>query len=446
MADQAAQDEAVALAAELIKIDTTNRGGGDACERPAAELVAAALAGGGLDPALLESAPGRANVVARLAGSDPSAPALLVHGHLDVVPADPADWAVPPFSGEIRDGVLWGRGAVDMKNAVAVMIAVARALARTGRKPARDVVLAFTADEEDTAAYGSDFLATKHAHLFEGCTEGISESGAFTFHAAPGVRLYPVASAERGTAWLKLTAHGTAGHGSRRNPSNAVTILARALTRIGDYQWPARVIPTVRAALAALADVAGSSLDEHGLDDHALGPDELAARLGPSSRLVANVVRNSTNPTMLNAGYKVNVIPGEATAFVDGRVLPGTEEEFAAVLDELTGPDVDWEYYHAEQALQAPLESPLVSAMTRALLAEDPGGRVVPYCMSGGTDAKQFARLGIAGYGFTPLALPPGYDYHAMFHGVDERIPISGIHFGVRVMERLLTDPQAVAR
>jgi acetylornithine deacetylase/succinyl-diaminopimelate desuccinylase-like protein len=446
MADQVAQDEAVALAAQLIKIDTTNRGGGDGCERPAAELVAAALSEAGLDPVLLESSPGRANVVARMAGADPSAPALLVHGHLDVVPAEPADWTVPPFSGEIRDGVLWGRGAVDMKNAVAVMVAVARSLARTGRKPARDVVLAFTADEEDTAAYGAAFLAAQHAGLFDGCTEGISESGGFTFHAAPGVRLYPVASAERGTAWLKLTAHGTAGHGSRRNPRNAVTILAKALARIGDHQWPVRIIPTVRAALAALADAAGASADEiglaeHSLDEHAPGPDELAARLGPSSVLVANVLRNSTNPTMLSAGYKVNVIPGEATAFVDGRVLPGGEEEFAAVLDKLTGPDVDWEYYHVEAPLEAPLDAPLVSAMTGALLAEDPGARVVPYCMAGGTDAKHFARLGIAGYGFTPLALPPGYDYHAMFHGVDERVPISALHFGVRVMERVLTSP-----
>jgi acetylornithine deacetylase/succinyl-diaminopimelate desuccinylase-like protein len=443
MADQVAQDEAVALAAALIKIDTTNRGGGDASERPAAELVAGALAEAGLDPVLLESAPGRANVVARMAGADPAAPALLLHGHLDVVPAEPADWAVPPFSGEIRDGVLWGRGAVDMKNAVAVMVAVARSLARTGRRPARDLVLAFTADEEDTAAYGAAWLVTEHPELFEGCTEGIGESGAFTFHAAPGVRLYPVASAERGTAWLKLTAHGTAGHGSRRNPDNAVTILARALTRIGDHQWPPRLIPTVRAALAALAAALGPAgpgdLDTGDLDPGELDPASLAARLGPSRVLVENVLRNSTNPTMLNAGYKVNVIPGEATAYVDGRVLPGGEEEFAAVLDELTGPGVDWAYYHRETPLEAPLDAPLMAAMTRALLAEDPGARVVPYCMAGGTDAKQFARLGIAGYGFTPLALPPGYDYHAMFHGVDERVPISALHFGARVMERLLT-------
>jgi acetylornithine deacetylase/succinyl-diaminopimelate desuccinylase-like protein len=434
-----AQDEAVRLASDLIRIDTTNRGGGEARERPAAEYVAAALAEAGLDPVLLERTPGRGNVVARIEGADPARPGLLVHGHLDVVPAEPADWAVHPFSGEVRDGVLWGRGAVDMKNAVAVMVAVARDLARTGRRPARDVVLAFTADEEDSAADGAAWLADSHADLFEGCTEAIGESGAFTFHAAPGVRFYPVGSAERGTAWLKLTARGTAGHGSRPNRDNAITALAAAINRIGEHTWPTRLIPTVRAALLAMANALGLGLDGADLDA-GLDADELLARLGPASRLAAPVLRNSANPTMLRAGYKVNVIPGEAIAHVDGRVLPGYEEEFRATLDELTGPDVTWEYHHQEIPLESPLDAPLVTAMADALLAEDPGSWVVPYCMAGGTDAKYFSRLGMAGYGFTPLALPPGYDYHAMFHGVDERVPVSALHFGVRVMERLLSN------
>ena len=434
MADQAAQDEAVRLAAELIRIDTTNRGGGDARERPAAEYVAAELAEAGLDPVLLERTPGRANVVARIEGTDPARPALLLHGHLDVVPAEPADWSVHPFSGEVRDGVLWGRGAVDMKNAVAVLVAVARGLARTGRRPARDVVLAFTADEEDSAADGAAFLAGRHAGLFDGCTEGLGESGAFTFHAAPGLRLYPVGAAERGTAWLKLTARGTAGHGSRPSSRNAVTALAGAVTRIGEHTWPGRLIPTVRAALVAMADTLGLDAASAERD-----PDGLLARLGPASVLVAPVLRNSANPTMLQAGYKVNVIPGEAVGYVDGRMLPGYEAEFEAAMDELTGPDVGWEYTHREVPLEAPLDAPLMAAMTSALLAEDPQSRIVPYCMPGGTDAKHFSRLGIAGYGFTPLALPPGYDYHAMFHGVDERIPVTALHFGVRVMDRLLT-------
>jgi len=434
MADQAAQDEAVRLAAELIRIDTTNRGGGDARERPAAEYVAAELAEAGLDPVLLERTPGRANVVARIEGADPAQPALLLHGHLDVVPAEPADWSVHPFSGEVRDGVLWGRGAVDMKNAVAVLVAVARGLARTGRRPARDVVLAFTADEEDSAADGAAFLAGRHAGLFDGCTAGLGESGAFTFHAAPSLRLYPVGAAERGTAWLKLTARGTAGHGSRPNSRNAVTALAGAVTRIGEHTWPARLIPTVRAALVAMADALGLDAASSERD-----PDGLLARLGPASVLVAPVLRNSANPTMLQAGYKVNVIPGEAVGYVDGRMLPGYEAEFEAVMDELTGPDVGWEYTHREVPLEAPLDVPLMAAMTSALLAEDPQSRIVPYCMASGTDAKHFSRLDIAGYGFTPLALPPGYDYHAMFHGVDERIPVTALHFGVRVMDRLLT-------
>src|SRR5438128_3628112 len=214
--DEIADAEVVTLTSELIRIDTTNRGGGDGRERPAAEYVAARLGEAGLEPVLLESAPGRANVVARIGGSgaDGHAGALLLHGHLDVVPADPAEWSVHPFSGEIRDGVLWGRGAVDMKNADAVLIALAAEWARSGRRPRRDIVLAFTADEEDTAEAGSQWLVERHPGLFEGCTEAVGESGAFTFHAGPGRRLYPIASAERGTAWLKLTARGRAGHGS----------------------------------------------------------------------------------------------------------------------------------------------------------------------------------------------------------------------------------------
>ena len=445
----AAGAEAARFAAELIRFDTTNRGGGDARERLAAEYVAERLAEAGLEPVLLESAPGRANVVARVDGEDArgdSQGALLLHGHLDVVPADPAAWTVPPFSGEIRDGVLWGRGAVDMKNADAVLLALVSQWAREGRRPRRDLVLAFTADEEDTAEFGARYLVEQHAELFAGCTEAVGESGAFTFHAGPGQRLYPVASAERGTAWLKLTARGRAGHGSKPNEANAVTRLAEAVARIGAYRWPVRLIPTVRAAVAAIAAAAGTALPEGVLDSAAAGEltaDELLAMLGPGGALVAGTVRNSANPTMLQAGYKLNVIPGEATGYVDGRVLPGTEDEFAAVLDELTGPDVAWEYAHRETALEAPLPAPLMDRMARALLAEDPGSVVVPYCMSGGTDAKQFARLGLTCYGFTPLVLPEGYDYYAMFHGADERIPLSALDASVRIMDRFLASADA---
>ncbi|KAB1976883.1 M20/M25/M40 family metallo-hydrolase [Streptomyces triticiradicis] len=431
MADEHALDEVVRFTSDLIRIDTTNRGGGDCRERPAAEYAAARLAEAGLEPTLLERTEGRTNVVARLEGTDPSADALLVHGHLDVVPAQAEDWSVHPFSGEVRDGVVWGRGAVDMKNMDAMILSVVRSWAREGVRPRRDLVIAFTADEEASAADGSGFLADEHPELFEGCTEGISESGAFTFHDGAGRQLYPIAAGERGTGWIKLTARGRAGHGSKVNRSNAVTRLAAAVARIGAHKWPLHITPTLRAALTELALLYGVDGD---LDD----VDALLVKLGPAASLVEATVRNSANPTMLSAGYKVNVIPGEAVAYVDGRYLPGGEGEFRTTMDELTGPDVEWEFYHHGVALQAPLDSPTYARMRAVIEEFAPEGHVVPYFMSGGTDAKQFSRLGITGYGFSPLRLPEGFDYQAMFHGVDERVPVDALHFGVRVLDRFL--------
>ncbi|WP_225078174.1 M20/M25/M40 family metallo-hydrolase [Streptomyces sp. CoT10] len=431
MADAQALDEVVAFTSDLIRIDTTNRGGGDCRERPAAEYAAERLAGAGLEPVLLERTPGRTNVVARIEGTDPSADALLVHGHLDVVPARAEDWSVHPFSGEVRDGVVWGRGAIDMKNMDAMILAVVRAWARQGLRPRRDVVIAFTADEEASAEDGAGFLADRHAELFEGCTEGVSESGAYTFHDGTGRQIYPIAAGERGTAWLRLSARGRAGHGSRVNGKNAVTRLAAAIARIGSHKWPVRLTPTVRAALTELAALYGVEADLRDVD-------ALVDKLGPAARLVEATLRNSANPTMFEAGYKINVIPGEAVAHVDGRYLPGGEEEFRATLDELTGPDVDWEFLHREVALQSPVVSPAFAAMRAAVEEFAPEGHVVPFCMPGGTDAKQFSRLGITGYGFSPLKLPEGFDYNALFHGVDERVPVEALHFGVRVLDRFL--------
>ncbi|RST21766.1 M20/M25/M40 family metallo-hydrolase [Streptomyces sp. WAC04770] len=433
--DRQALDEVVTFTSELIRIDTTNRGGGDCRERPAAEYAAERLADAGIEPTLLERTPGRTNVVARIPGTDPSADALLVHGHLDVVPAEPADWSVHPFSGEIRDGVVWGRGAVDMKNMDAMILATVRGWAREGFRPPRDIVIAFTADEEDSAADGSGFLADRHPDLFEGCTEGISESGAFTFHADQGLSLYPIAAGERGTGWLKLSAEGRAGHGSKVNRENAVTAVAAAVARIGEHEWPVRLTPTVRAAITEIAALHGITVD---LDDPGFDVPQLLAKLGPAATLVQNTIRNSSNPTMLGAGYKVNVIPGHATAFIDGRFVPGGEDEFHETLDRLTGPLVSWEFYHQEQALLAPVDTPTYAKLRAAVEKFDPGAHTVPYCMSGGTDAKQFAKLGITGYGFTPLKLPPGIDYQALFHGVDERVPVDALHFGVRVLDHYL--------
>ncbi|KPC79117.1 MULTISPECIES: M20/M25/M40 family metallo-hydrolase [Streptomyces] len=433
--DEQALAESVMFTSELIRIDTTNSGDGSCRERPAAEYVAERLAGAGLEPVLLERTPGRTNVVARIEGTDPSADALLVHGHLDVVPAVAADWTVHPFSGEVRDGVVWGRGAIDMKNMDAMVLSVVRAWARAGVRPRRDIVVAYTADEEASADDGAGFLADRHPGLFDGCTEGISESGAFTFHAGPGMALYPIAAGERGTGWLKLTAEGKAGHGSKVNKANAVSRLAAAVARIGAHEWPVRLTPTVRAALTEIA-----ALHHIRVDTEAPGfdVDELLGKLGPAAALVEPTVRNSTNPTMLDAGYKVNVIPGHATAQIDGRMVPGGEDEFRETLDRLTGPGVDWEFQHREVPLEAPVDSATFAKMRAAVELFDPDAHVVPYCMSGGTDAKQFSRLGITGYGYSPLKLPVGFDYQALFHGVDERVPVDALHFGVRVLDHFL--------
>ncbi|WP_030156908.1 M20/M25/M40 family metallo-hydrolase [Glycomyces sp. NRRL B-16210] len=434
MADARALEEVVAFTSELIRIDTTNRGDGDGDERAAAEYAAGKLAEAGIEPRILEKAPNRSNVVARIEGTDPDAEALLVHGHLDVVPAEAADWSVHPFSGEVTDdgngGMLWGRGALDMKSMDAMVLATVRSWAREGVRPRRPVVIAFTADEEASAEYGAGYLAEAHADLFAGCTEGISESGGFTFHSG-GLRVYPIGAGERGTAWLELTAEGTAGHGSKANPDNAVGKIAAAVARIDAHQWPVRLTPTVRAALTELAALHGIEAD---LDD----VDGLLARLGPAAQLVESTVRSSANPTVLEAGYKVNVIPGHARAEVDGRVLPGGEAEFEATMDALCGPEVRWRYRHRTQPLGAPVDSPAFAAMRAAVRKFDPEGHPVPFCMSGGTDAKQFARLGITGYGFSPLGLPPEFGYGRLAHGVDERVPVEGLRFGLRVLDEFL--------
>jgi len=426
-----AQDEVTGIASELIKIDTTNPGDHSGPgERAAAERVAELLAEVGLEPTVLESHPKRASVVTRVEGEDRSRPALLIHGHLDVVPADPADWRVPPFSGENLDGCVWGRGAVDMKDMDAMMLAVIRQRLREGRRPPRDVVLAFVADEEAGGKWGARWLVDNHPELFDGVTEAIGEVGGFSATIG-GRRLYLIQTAEKGIAWLRLTARGRAGHGSMLQPDNAVTELAEAVARIGRHEWPVRLTPATQAFL----DEAAAAL---GVDSGGGDCRDLLSKLGPLARLVGATVTNTTNPTVLSAGYKVNVVPQVATAQVDGRFLPGYEDEFFAGVDGMLGPGMRRELIHHDIAVQTTLDGPLADAMAAALLGEDPEGRVVPYCLSAGTDAKSFSRLGIRCFGFSPLRLPADLDFAGMFHGVDERVPVDALRFGVRVLDKFL--------
>ncbi len=426
-----AADEVVELCRDLLRIDSSNYGDGSGPgERAAAEYVAERLADVGLEPAIVESAPGRTSLMVRLEGEDPSRDALLLHGHLDVVPANAADWQVDPFSGEIRDGCVWGRGAVDMKDMDAMILSVVRSRVREGRRPPRDVVVLFLADEEAGGRFGGHWLVENQRDWFEGCTEAIGEVGGFSL-TTPAGRLYLVETAEKGIAWLKLTARGRAGHGSMVNDDNAVTLLAEAVAAIGRHQFPVRLTKTVRRLLDELADAYGIDVDP---DD----PAALLDRLGSLAIIVGATLRNSAQPTMLQAGYKHNVIPGDAAAFVDGRFLPGYEDEFLAEIDSLLPPGVTREHLVRDIALETDFEGHLVEAMTTAITEHDPGARVVPYCLSGGTDAKAFSLLGIRGFGFAPLQLPPDLDFAGMFHGIDERVPVDGLRFGARVLDRFL--------
>ncbi|MEI7029580.1 M20/M25/M40 family metallo-hydrolase [Streptomyces pratensis] len=427
-----AEREVVDLCRDLIRIDTSNYGDHSGPgERLAAEYVAEKLAEVGLEPKIFESHKGRASTVARIEGEDPSRPALLIHGHTDVVPANAADWTHDPFSGEIADGCVWGRGAVDMKDMDAMTLAVVRERMRTGRKPPRDIVLAFLADEEAGGTYGARYLVDHHPGLFEGVTEAISEVGGFSFTVNENLRLYLVETAQKGMHWMKLTVAGTAGHGSMIHKDNAITELSEAVGRLGRHKFPVRVTKTLRHFLDELSDALGTELDPENMD-------ETLAKLGGIAKLIGASLQNTANPTQLGAGYKVNVIPGEATAHVDGRYLPGHEEEFLADLDRILGPNVRREDVHADKALETTFDGALVDAMQTALVAEDPIARAVPYMLSAGTDAKSFDDLGIRGFGFAPLKLPPELDFAGMFHGVDERVPVDGLQFGVRVLDRFI--------
>ncbi len=433
-----AEDEVVGMACDLIRIDTTNTGDPDTLmgERVAAEYVAEKLSEVGYETTYVESgAPGRANVFARLPGADPSRGALLVHGHLDVVPADPSEWSVHPFSGAIENGYLWGRGAVDMKDMLAMTLAVARRFKREDVTPPRDLVFAFLADEEAGGLYGSQWLADNRPELVEGCTEAIGEVGGFslTIGGAGGTerRLYPVETAEKGISWLRLRARGRAGHGSMVHDDNAVTLLCEAVARLGRHRFPLVMSDSVREFLDIMAE-------ETGLDFHGDDLDGAVAKLGGLARIVGATLRDTANPTMLDAGYKSNVIPSTAEAVVDCRVLPGRQAAFEREVDELLGPDVSREWVVNLPPVETTFDGDLVAAMDASIVAEDPSARTVPYMLSGGTDAKAFTRLGIRCFGFSPLRLPPDLDFAALFHGVDERVPVDGLTFGTRVLDRFL--------
>jgi len=430
----AIEADVVTLTQELIRIDSSNWGDSAETvgEAEVAEYCAERLREVGYDPQVyVTTSDSRRGVHLRIPGTDHDADALVVHGHLDVVPAMAVDWTHNPFGGEIHDGFIWGRGAVDMKDMDAMIIAVLRHWAREGIRPRRDLIVVFFPDEEAGMHHGSAWVVKNHPEFFEGASEAIGEVGGFSISVRDDLRLYPIQTAEKGIRWLRLRAAARAGHGSMIHTDNAVTELARAVTRIGEHKWPVRRTRTVDAFLAELSDAYGVEIDGG-------NTEELVSKLGTLGLLVGATLQNTANPSMLSAGYKVNVIPSEATAYIDGRVVPGFEGEFDQTIRELVGEQINIESVGSDIAIESAFETATFDLMASALRQEDSGARAVPYMISGGTDAKALSKLGIDCYGFSPLKMPPDLDYWRLFHGVDERVPIDGLHFGVRTLDRFL--------
>ena len=423
--------DAISICQTLIRIPSVNYGDGKGDEGAVAAKVVELLLEAGIASEIFESAPGRCNVIAHIKGVDEKRPGLVVHGHLDVVPANADDWSVDPFSAEIKDGMIWGRGAVDMKNMDAMIIAIFRMWAKKGIKPPRNIVLAFFADEEAGSLFGSRWMVAKHPEVFKGCSEAISEVGGFSVTVAGDKRLYFIETAQKGIHWMRLSASGRAGHGSMMNPENALTRLSEAVSKVGSYEWPQRYTKTVKVLFNKIAEVTGKKYDEKDLRP-------LLEEIGPMARMIGATLQNTANPTMLEAGYKANVIPQSASAVIDGRFLPGLENELNHTIKDIIGPDITVETITHDIALEVDFEGDLVESMNRSILAFDPEGIPVPYLMSGGTDNKALSELGITGYGFSPLQLPADLDFMALFHGVDERVPVDGIKFGVNVLEEFL--------
>lgn len=427
------EEDVVKLCQELIQIPSVNFGEGKGDEKAAAEYVTAKMKEVGIQSKIYESAPNRCSVVARIEGKDKSRPGLVVNGHLDVVPANAADWSVDPFSGAIKDGCIWGRGAVDMKNMDAMILAVIRLWARHNYQPERSIVIVFFGDEEAGGIYGSRWMAEKHPEVFAGCSETISEVGGFSLTLLSGKRVYAIEASQKGIEWMKITAEGVAGHGSMVNNANAVTRLTEAIAKIGNYTWPQRITKTSDLFFQKISELSGKPYDRNNLQP-------LIDEVGPMGKMIGATLCNTTNPTMLEAGYKANVIPQSASAVVDGRTLPGYEKELLDTVKSLVGEHVKVESLVSDIPLEVEFGGQLVDAMIAAIKSEDPDGIPIPYLLSGGTDNKALAKLGIVGYGFSPLKLPPDLDFTGLFHGIDERVPIDSLQFGARTLFHFLVN------
>lgn len=435
--DEPALREAVDTLRDLLRIDTTNPPGN---ERPAAEYVAGLLEREGMEPVLIDCGPGRASVVARLKGSGDARP-ILLNSHLDVVPAQIDAWTHPPFEAVEADGCIWGRGAIDMKGMTVMGITVLRHLVRNRVHLDRDLIIAAVSDEEAGCEHGSKILVEQYPELVD-AQYVINEVGGFSLDVE-GKRLYPVQVAEKGVAWLKVRMRGEAGHGALPAPEAVMSKLGLALTKLARSRLAIHPTAAAREFLDRSADASAfpANCALRALKHPAAAGiilSTLVKRPDQRASLQA-MLCNTVNPTMVRAGDKLNVVPGEACIDVDGRLLPGqSAADLAREVRQLLGPDyqvtVEWE----EEASEFPWDTPLWDAITQVMHERDPSGTVVPYLLPGFTDSKSYKRLGACCYGFYPLELPPDIVFAKLFHGHDERIPVAGFRFGIETLYDLL--------
>jgi acetylornithine deacetylase/succinyl-diaminopimelate desuccinylase-like protein len=440
MGEQGIYERPAELLQHLIRFDTTNPPGN---ETECVAYIQGLLAEVGLETTLLGRAAERQNLIARLKGRE-EAPPLLLYGHADVVTTACQRWTYPPFEGRMVDGYVWGRGALDMKGAVAMMVAAVLRARTEGLKPAGDVVLAVVCDEEADGDYGARYLVERHAEQFEGIRYALGEAGGFSIHAGRR-RFYPIQVAEKQSCWLKATVCGPGGHGSLPMRGGAMSHLARFLRQLEERRLPVHVTPVMRQMLEAVAPElpfpVGAVLRQ------ALRPALVGGvlrLLGKEGRLLEPMLRNTVNATIVRGGEKVNVIPAEIAVDLDGRVLPGYgPDDLIAELRPVAGPEVEITLVRYDPGPAEP-EMGLFDLLAGVLRQADPAAIPMPLLMSGTSDARLFSRLGIQTYGFTPMQLPADFDFSQVIHAADERVPAGAVEFGTRAIYEALrryTDP-----
>jgi len=423
------------LLRNLIRFNTTNPPGN---ESECIHYINKLLRDTGIDTVLLNGEkPERPNLVARLPGQGVKPP-LLMYGHADVVTAEHQDWTYPPFEGVLEDGCIWGRGALDMKGALTMMICAVINAKLKGFVPQGDIILCIVSDEEDTGAYGAKYLVENHSCYFKDVKYAIGEIGGFTMHLG-GKRFYPVMVAEKQRCGIRATIKGQGGHGSLPVKNGAMARLSSLLYILNSKRLPVHITPPVKMMMQALSSKlpfpAGTILRA------LLNPmmtDPVLNLLGSKGAIFDSVLHNTVNATIVRGGEKINVIPGEITLDFDGRILPGLKlEDILSELEALAGKDIKFEVKFYDKGPEN-LNMGIFDMLSQILKEEDNGGIPIPFVVSGVTDARFFANLGIQTYGFTPMYLKDGIDFSKLIHNSNERIPVEALYFGIGAIYKLM--------